>query len=530
MYSECIPFTAIPHTSQLLRDFLYHFDRVQAFYGDAPPQSAEWVHQHVKVPYDPPRRAAVADVLERQNRQFGASEKTLANIERFRRGALAVVTGQQTILFGGPALCLYKALTAIKVAQEFTRAGVECVPIFWMATEDHDLAEVNQCTLTAPSEVRLAAEVEGHGGAPVGELRFTSQISEAVTRAAEELGENEIVEALRDSYLPEQTFGSAFARLLLQLFSRYGLVMCDPLDLHALVSPVYSAVVERSAELNRLVQQRGKDLELAGYHQQVKVTGSTSFLFAIQDGARTPVHRNGNGFTIGDAKISKAELLERIRQQPRDISANALLRTSVQDFLFPTIVYIGGPSEVAYFAQSSVLQRELLGRATPIMHRFSATLVDQHSRKLLERYRLALPDFFHGPERVRELLAARNLPKGIETAFTEAQRDLESNLTAIRAELQKLDPTLVDAVARSGSKMKYQLQRLQARAARAELRRRQDLARHAEQLNATLYPDKALQERSLPGIQLLAQHGKELLDALSDSMRMECRDHQVVFL
>ena len=195
-----------------------------------------------------------------------------------------MVTGQQTILFGGPALCLYKALTAIKVAQEFTRAGVECVPIFWMATEDHDLAEVNQCTLTARSEVSLAAEVEGHEDAPVGELRFTSQISEAVTRAAEELGEKEIVEMLRASYLPGQTFGSAFARLLLQLFSRYGLVMCDPLDLHALVSPVYSAVVERSAELNRLVQQRGKDLELAGYHQQVKVTGSTSIAPPISCG------------------------------------------------------------------------------------------------------------------------------------------------------------------------------------------------------------------------------------------------------
>src|SRR5437660_6854307 len=147
MKSQCLPFTQIPHTTRLFLDYLSYTPSVRSFYPRSPICS-EWVKDESKrVVYDAARRGKVGEILERQNRAWGASSKTLANIERFRRGALAAVTGQQVGLFGGPLFSIFKALTAVKLADEATAAGVDCVPVFWLATEDHDLAEVNNAGL-----------------------------------------------------------------------------------------------------------------------------------------------------------------------------------------------------------------------------------------------------------------------------------------------------------------------------------------------------------------------------------------------
>jgi bacillithiol synthase len=145
--SHCLSFKQVPHSTRLFLDYLYQFDNVRRFFPRSP-LSRDWLDDEVaRLHYDPARRQRVAAVLERQNRAWGASQETLDNIARFRAGASAVVTGQQVALFGGPLFSIYKALSAIKLATEFSHAGQECVPVFWLATEDHDLAEVNHVTL-----------------------------------------------------------------------------------------------------------------------------------------------------------------------------------------------------------------------------------------------------------------------------------------------------------------------------------------------------------------------------------------------
>src|SRR5271170_2283742 len=149
MKSQCLPFTQIPHSTRLFLDYLSYTPSVRGMYPRSPIFS-EWVKDEAqRVVYDGARRSQVSEVLERQNRAWGASPKTLANIERMRRGALAAVTGQQVGLFGGPLFSIFKALTAVKLAEQATAAGVDCVPIFWLATEDHDLAEVNHVALAS---------------------------------------------------------------------------------------------------------------------------------------------------------------------------------------------------------------------------------------------------------------------------------------------------------------------------------------------------------------------------------------------
>jgi bacillithiol biosynthesis cysteine-adding enzyme BshC len=449
------------------------------------------------------------------------------------------VTGQQVGLFGGPAFSIFKALTTVKLADQATNGGVPCVPVFWLATEDHDLAEVNHVSLPGANGLpqRLTVPTEGLPDAPVSTIKFGAEIEPLVEAAAGLLGDSEATGFLRECHRPGETLGSAFARLFAKLFAGWGVILLDASDpeLHAVVEPVFRAAIERAERLDDALLARGKTLESAGYHQQVKVTPSSTLLFTLRDGGRVPVHRRTNGspqpdFLIGEEKVPQAELLRRIAAAPHHFSPNVLLRPVVQDYLLPTLTYTGGAAEVAYFAQAAVVYEALLGRVTPIVPRFSATIVEPKPESLLERYRLGLTDLFPGPESLREHLAAHALSQAVQAAFDNAGTDLEKALAAIRESLARLDNTLVDAANNAGSKMQHQLEQLRSRAARAELRHSEVLARHAELLSNALYPNKTLQEREIGGIYFVARHGLDLLRQLYDTIHTDCLGHQVITL
>ena len=539
MKSECLPFSQVPHTTRLFADFLSDYSKVQQFY----PRSAyfnQWFEDEASnLSYAAERRELVSAILDRQNQSWSASAKTLENIAQLRAGASAVVTGQQVGLFGGPSFTIFKALTAIKLADQATRSGVDCVPVFWLATEDHDLAEVSQVSIPGPdgSLQKLTAPAEGLSNAPVGTIRFGSEIDAVVEAASGLLGPGEISDFLREAYRPGETFGNAFARLLARLFADWGVVLLDAADpeFHRIAEPIYRAAIERAAELDEALLTRGKVLESAGYHQQVKVTSSSTLLFTVRNGARVPVHRRVNGdgraeFLIEEERISKAELLSRITSSPWDFSGNALLRPVIQDYLLPTLAYTGGSAEVAYFAQAAVVYELLLGRVTPIVPRFSATIVEPKPKTFLERYGLRLPDLFLGPENLREQMASRTLPEELQSAFDQAEASLEKSLAAIREGLARLDSTLVDSATNAASKMQHQLSQLRSKAARAELRQTEVLTRKADVLSNLLYPRKALQEREIAGVYFVARYGREFLRDVYQTIHPDCVDHQVISL
>lgn len=534
--AQCLPFQQIPHSTRLFLDYLSHSPSIQKFYPRSP-LFPEWIKDEAeRVRYDDTRRKTVADILDRQNREWGAGPKTLANIDRLRRGALTAVTGQQVVLFGGPLFSILKALTAVKLAEQATAAEAECVPIFWLATEDHDLAEVNHVSLLseAGAPERLATESHGVADAPVGTVRFGPEIEVAVEQAAWLLGDSEVTTWLREAYRPGETLGSGFARLFARLFADWGVILLDPADaaLHAVAAPILRQAIERSSELDEALLARGKELEAAGYHQQVKVTPATTLIFQVKEGARTAVRRkngaNGGEFVVGTEPVSAKELLAAIEAHPENFNANVLLRPVIQDYLLPTLAYTGGAAEVAYFAQAAVVYEKLLGRVTPVLPRFSATLVEPKAQRILERYGLSLPDLFHGPEKVREIIAQRTLPSDLKQRFEDAKASLGKSLSAIRELLARLDPTLTDAAANAETKMQYQLLQLEARAARAESLRNDVVTRHADALSSALFPHKVLQEREIAGLSFVAKYGLGLLENLYQTIHTDCHDHQIV--
>src|SRR5208282_711164 len=242
---------------------------------------------------DSARRARVADILERQNKSWDASAKTLANLDRLRQGAAAIVTGQQVGLFGGPMFAIYKALTAVKLAEEATAAGVDSVPVFWLATYDHDLAEVNHISFPGQDGGLQTLTTSSHGaaGAPVGTVRLGDEILPVLKQAESLLGDTDATRLLLESYRPGETLGTSFARLYAKLFADWGVIVLDASDgeLHRVAVPIYQAAVERADELATALLERGAALEAAGYHQQVKVT-SSSVLSGCFESRRSEEH------------------------------------------------------------------------------------------------------------------------------------------------------------------------------------------------------------------------------------------------
>jgi bacillithiol biosynthesis cysteine-adding enzyme BshC len=541
--SQCLPFTQIPHTTRLFTDFLSYSPGVRPFFPNSP-HFSEWISSQASaLQYDSARRQRVSSILERQNKSWDASPQTLANLSRLRGGAAAIVTGQQVGLFGGPMFSVYKALTAVKLAEEATAAGVDSVPVFWLATYDHDLAEVNHISMPGPDGLPRTFTTSSHSvpDAPVSEVRLGEEIVPLVAEAAALLGDSEASELLRESYRPGETLGTAFARFYARLFAACGVILLDAADpeLHRVAAPIYRAAVEQASEIDDALLSRGRDLEAAHYHQQVKVTSSSVLLFTLQNGARTPIQRRANGgspeFVIareGGAieKLSSSELLERISTTPENFSPNVLLRPVVQDYLLPTLAYAGGAAEAAYFAQAGAVYEKILGRVTPIVSRFSATLVEPKVQRYLRQYGITVLDAFQGSEALRHKLAAHTLPADLQSAFKGASTSVDKSFASLHEALARLDPTLVDASQTGLSKVHHQLERLRERAMAAELRRSEVLSRHAEALSQALYPDGALQERGIAGVYYLARHGTELLKNIHDAIRSDCLDHQILEL
>jgi bacillithiol biosynthesis cysteine-adding enzyme BshC len=540
---DCQPLAGLPRTSKLFADYLENFTKVQKFYGHSPDDAGVQAAAR-EVRLDEKARAAVVEVLREQNARVagaggGIDPSVEKNIDRLAKGAVAVVTGQQVGLFGGPAYSFYKALSAIAWAEKLTTSGTEAVPVFWMATEDHDIAEVDHCFWTVPAGLeRLSVPVDSRfTGHQAGEVVLGEQAEAVVKEATAALGEvgkgtAEIKRILRESYSAEDTFGTAFAKLMARAMAGRGLILLDPRDsrLHKIAAPIVARAIQDAKGLREALLERGKELGKAGFHVQVKVAGETTLLFMQQDGRREALRASGEKFKAGKKGYTLAELMERLEREPEAFTPSALLRPVVQDALLPTAAYVGGPAEVAYYAETEVLYRKLAGRMPAILPRASFTIVEPHVKRLLRKYKMSLRDIFEGRQAVRSALAKGSLPSGLSRRFAADEREMTRSLEKYRAFLQKLDKTLVGALETAERKIAYQLTRLKTKAGRAEGFRKGVIEKHEKILMESLWPEKALQEREVCLVPMLARYGMELLDELEEHAADVPARHCVVTL
>src|SRR6266849_1319894 len=512
-----IPFRRLPHQPKLFVRLIEDFASVSRFYVHAP-NLDEVKRVAASLDFPAKRRGEVAAILREQNERFGAGAAAQSNLSKLERGAVAVVSGQQVGLFSGPAYAIYKALTAIQIAQELTEAGIEAVPIFWMATEDHDLDEVRHTTwFDNGSLVRF--ELAGDGSKPVGEVRLGPAIYDHVKKAAGLLSgpaSETVSEILEQSYRADETYGSAFGKLFARQFAAQGLILLDPLDarLHRIAAPLYKKVIEDRDELNERLLQRGKDLERAGYEVQVKVTARSTLLFSTRDGVRQAIAASNGNLKSGETSWTREEVLRVVEAAPETFSANALFRPVVQDFLLPTAAYLGGPAEIAYFAQSSVIYEQVLGRMPVVLPRAGFTILDAKAEKLLQKYGLCIENLWAGPQELRRKMESVAVPEALSQNFDRDKAQMESTLAELGAQIEKLDPTLAGAVSTARHKIGFQLEKLRRKTGRALDQKNSLLAEHERFLENLLYPDKQLQSRELCFLPFLARWGMEGLSEL----------------
>ncbi len=531
--AECYPVSAMPGQSRLFLDFCSNAlgaflpsDDVQS---DRPALPAHWPE--------------LARLLAAQN----PSPAAVASLAALERGAGTILTGQQVGLFGGPLYTPFKTATAIARARKGIACGRPQVPVFWLASEDHDFDEINQVTFPAGRELAtLSYDAKPEQAIPAGRIVLDDSITALAESAAALLGASDATEALLAAYKPGQTFAEAFQEFYARLFAAQGLLIVDAAsrDFHRLGAPVLRAGIERADEFHRALVERSQALEAAGYHAQVLVAPQSSLLFLIDDksGARLALKRMApsteepNGLwqaasPEGNRSLSTADLLGILDAEPERISPAALLRPVFQDFLFGTTTQVGGPAEIAYLAQSTVLFERILGQQTPPMARFSATLIEPAISELLRRHEITLEQVF-GEESAATLaqrMAARAMPIETKQKLAAAGNAVDTELDLLVGWMQSQDKGLGQSAETAAGKMRYQMNRLRTLAANFQLQKEGSLTRHANSIFNALYPGGVLQERVHGAAYYFARYGLELAEMLC-SQTAECAGHSVIWL
>ena len=519
MEPACIRHTDIPGTSKLFADFTYHFDRVARFYRHNPHDPASLAAAAGEIVYPDDRRARMVRALKAQN---GESEQLdLLALP----GTVAVVTGQQVGLFSGPAYTIYKAVTAARMARELSARGIPAVPIFWLATEDHDFAEVDhawtfdQTLQPIKLRVELPGEVNGRQRPVGGIVLDRPPIDELKRSLAGFPHGEEVAAAVEEAYRPGVTMGAGFHSLLAKLLGKLGLLFLDPLDpaVREIGAPLVAEALGAAPELKARLLERNRELEAAGYHAQVYLEEKTSLFFLLENGERVPLRRKDSEF--GD-----------LRSRAAEVSPNALLRPVMQDYLLPTVAYVGGPAELAYMAQANVLYDRLLGRMPVVMSRSGFTLLDSRAAKMLDRFHLTVAETFVDDESLKQRIARALAPESVEHAFSDASMAVAINLDALREELDRFDHTLASSLDKSREKMIYQLEKTRRKIERETLRRNARAADDERYLATLVYPQRHLQERFYSILPFLAKHGLDLVDLLYEAATLDCPDHRALII
>jgi len=539
-----LPFEEVPGQSRLFVDYQKDPTSLRRFYPEAVATHVELSSRIEKVlaSYEVDRQV-LCDALEATNRYVGATDATLANINLLRDPqCVAVVSGQQAGLFSGPVYTIYKALSAVRMAKCLRDRGHKAVPVFWIATEDHDFEEVSRTAVISKTGLLTPISVASAtpAGIPVGNMPLDDSVSAKALEMMSKMQGTEhspwISEILSSTWRPGEKFGDAFAKMLMRLLGKFGIIVLCPLnsEIKRLAAPMYRRAAERAGNVVEALRARSAELEKAGYHAQVHI-GEDYFPLFWQnpEGARKALRRSGDD-TVATKDHSHEfpldQVLKMIEDEPSDFSPSVTLRSVIQDYLLPTVTYFGGAAEIAYFAQSAEVYRVLDRPATPILHRQSFTVIEPKHRKTMEKYGLALTNLFSGIDSMIPKLVESHLNKDGAAKIDDAAAAIEREFARIESEVLGLDQTLGDNLARRKRKINYHLDAIRKKFHDAQMRKDGEVRTQVETMFTTLFPNNHLQERSVNVLYFLNRYGESFIDWLYESIDLDEKGHRIVLL
>ena len=523
---------------RLAADYAYDFSSVAAFYAGDPSASASWADAIARAATCPRPHAQIAEVIAEQQRRREAPANAVAAARRLADPrAVAIVTGQQAGLFGGPLFTLLKALTALKLAELVARDHqLPVVAVFWIDAEDHDWEEVRTCTVfdqeLEPRPVSLPPHAAAEG-TPVASVGLDQSVLAALDELENVLPATEfksqLLARLKDAYTPGVSMADAFGQWLEQLLGDRGLVVYNSADPASkpLAAELFSRELATAGQTARLAGAAGADLATRGYHSQVQVQEDSPALFHL-DGSRRAIRRHNGQFIVGDEAFAPDALVKRATAQPAGFSPNVLLRPVVQDAIFPTICYVAGPSELAYLGQLRGVY-EHFGVPMPLMYpRASATLVDSAAFRFLNKYGVPLEALQAQDEAALNELLRAQIPAEIEASLADASAAVDTALARVIGVMPLLDPTLEGAARSTQSRMQHDLQTLQGKIVQAAKRRNDTMRRQFVHARALAFPHGAPQERTIGFISFLNQYGPALVERLEDELPLDLGRHWIV--
>jgi len=527
-----------PGVRRLAVDYAYDFARVAPFFSGNPVDRQAWAEAIARSQAHNRRRAEVAGIVAAQQRQRGAP---LPAVEAARRltdpRTVAIVTGQQAGLFGGPLYTLLKAVTALQLADHVAREhGVPTVAVFWIDAEDHDWNEVRSCTVFDDAFGTRTLSLPMRSGvdhAPVGPTPLDGSIGPVLDELAQALPKTEfsasLLAQLRREYTPGVGVAEAFGCWLEHVLGDRGLVVYDSSDRAAKqgVADVFARELSTPGETGRLAAAAGSDLITRGYHSQVHAQEDGLALFRL-DGARRPIRIQNGQFLVGDTRYSPDALRREAATRPDGFSPNVLLRPIVQDTLFPTVCYVAGPNELAYLGQLRGVYQHF-GVPMPLMHpRASATLLDSAALRFLVRYRVPVEALQRQDESALNQLLESQIPPAVEQSFTRAADTIDAEMARVIAAVPTLDPTLEGAAQSTLGRMQHDLRTLHGKMIQAAKRRDETLRRQYIRTRAIAFPQGEAQERTIGFVSFLNQYGPALVDRLVQELPIELGHHWVV--
>jgi bacillithiol synthase len=538
---DAIDLRRFPWIRPLVAAYSSDFASVATLFSGNPSDPAAWTDAIARAQRAPRERAALARIVTGQLERRGAHAHAKAAATRLADPAtVAIVTGQQAGLFGGPLYTLLKAVTAIRLARQISaRHGLVAIPVFWVEAEDHDWDEVRTARVLdgdlALREITLDP-LEGAGERPVASLVLDEGIGDALGALEQALPPTEftpeLLERLRKHYRPGQRMGSAFAGWIDDLLGRYGLVVYEAADPAAkpLVASLFAKELETPCRTAHFATTTGDTMRELGHEPQVAPSDDSVALFYMGAGNRTAIKRRDDQYTLGDQVRPQADVRDEAAQHPERFSPNVLLRPVVQDRLFPTVCYVAGPSELAYQAQLGAIYEDF-GVDMPLLYpRANATLLDSAAVRFLEKYGLKLETLQPHDEAALNRLLTDQLPPGLEDAFHDTTHEMRARVTALKTAVSAVDPTLAGATDTTIDRIEETLKHLHAKVISASKRKDDTLRRQFTHAQALAFPDGHPQERIVDLAFFLNRYGQALCDRLIEGLPLEMGKHFVVTL
>ncbi|QCT02227.1 hypothetical protein E6C60_1511 [Paenibacillus algicola] len=532
--------------SRLSYDYIHHYDQVSPFYGGSPWEPAAWKQRADWLSQSYGRyisRSALAGCLRSYNDYVHNTHvevhKSLELLEK--EDALVIAGGQQSGLFTGPMLVIYKAITIIQAARKAeAMLGRPVIPVFWIAGEDHDWDEVNHTYLPArdqgPSRIRMDSEGASRTSVsytPVSRTQWDEALKEIQQLLEDSPFKKDVLDVLQRASKHEELSG-AFAQLMGELFGKHGLVLMDSADrgLRALEKPVFEQLITRSDALTDAYKRAAGELESLSYEVQAEVHPDGANLFYVHEDKRLLLFKEEGRFTDrkGLVSFSEEELLDELRAYPERFSNNVLTRPLMQDAVLPVLGTVLGQGEISYWAITRHAFQELELQMPLILPRMSFSLVSPTLPKWMDKYNVSFQDIVQGLGEQRSRWLEEQDEVGLSDRFQETKAAFTALYEPLLQDLGRLQPGLMRLGEVNHGKILEQMDYLLDRSRLALEQQHRAALRQWDCLETELMPLGRPQERVYNVFYYLNRYGMGLIDQLLSLTYDDTGQHRAVYL